>query len=538
MKTVGDRNYYYIFYFLLILLLQPQIIFSKNIIGYIPLDTRPCCEQFPKLIADIADIEILQPDTKNIGNDKRDADFNNILSWIEGADRSKCDAFIVSLDTICYGGLVQSRLNNISQEDAINRIKKCIDVLIAKNKPIYLFGSLTRVPPTYTKENASYYKEIVNALRITYKNKIEKVDRNSNGIQDLLKKIPKHEFESILRMRKRNFKIHKYIVSQLKQKKNLMYVLGQDDAKRLGPHIYESEKLMKMAKSDSISQDRFQYVQGIDQLGCTLLARALFDKYQLNPVIKIMYPNKSVPRLVNKYESIPINESVRKQLDIAGCRVVDNKKLADGFLFVNGKNSSDELLKFLQKVKKYTLNKKLCSIPDLDLDYTNKEKLGSKQTGNQELIKWLMRNEIYPVLAGYDSWNTASNTLGTAIAPLCMEILCRKLNRSCNREAHAKWMLHRALDDTGYLDVVREDARRKASKIGINRYSLSDDMKIQFEQDIREGLKKHLDKLFRENFLNYSVGDNSRLTGIKDIDIRLPWNRTFEVYIDFSFEVR
>ena len=92
-------------------------------IGFIPIDNRPVCYSLPESIAAIdKNIEIFLPEKNFLGNLFEKADIDSIFAWIETLP--ELDAFIVSLDTVAYGGLIPSRRCNDSFEQVRNRVEK------------------------------------------------------------------------------------------------------------------------------------------------------------------------------------------------------------------------------------------------------------------------------------------------------------------------------------------------------------------------------------------------------------------------------
>ena len=87
-------------------------------ICFIPIDNRPVCYNLAKDIAAIDEnIELFIPPREFLGDLTRSAGVNEIIEWIENIP--ECDAMVISLDTIAYGGLIPSRRS----PDSIDKIK-------------------------------------------------------------------------------------------------------------------------------------------------------------------------------------------------------------------------------------------------------------------------------------------------------------------------------------------------------------------------------------------------------------------------------
>ena len=94
----------------------------------IPIDNRPVCYSLAKDICAIdKSIELLLPPREMLGDLTKNADYNGIIEWLKNV--SKCDAIILSLDTIAYGGLIPSRRSRESFEEIKNRIQNLKSIL-------------------------------------------------------------------------------------------------------------------------------------------------------------------------------------------------------------------------------------------------------------------------------------------------------------------------------------------------------------------------------------------------------------------------
>ena len=89
-------------------------------ICFVPIDNRPVCYSLAKDIAAIdEDIELLTPPREFLGDLTKSARVNEILDWLENIPA--CDAMVLSLDTIAYGGLIDrksTRLNSSHIEES------------------------------------------------------------------------------------------------------------------------------------------------------------------------------------------------------------------------------------------------------------------------------------------------------------------------------------------------------------------------------------------------------------------------------------
>ena len=92
-------------------------------IGFIPIDNRPVCYTLAKDITAIdRALKLFIPPRELLGDLGHYANTDGIFDWIKTLP--ELDAFIISLDTIAYGGLIPSRRCPDSFEDIKSRVFK------------------------------------------------------------------------------------------------------------------------------------------------------------------------------------------------------------------------------------------------------------------------------------------------------------------------------------------------------------------------------------------------------------------------------
>src|SRR5580658_7718435 len=81
----------------------------------VPLDTRPAAGQFAQMIARIAGEDLRMPPYKTLGRFTTPGSPEGILAWLREQDLNHVETLIVSADMICYGGLIASRADDVSE---------------------------------------------------------------------------------------------------------------------------------------------------------------------------------------------------------------------------------------------------------------------------------------------------------------------------------------------------------------------------------------------------------------------------------------
>ncbi len=127
---------------------------------YIPIDERPCNTTVVERIAQSGeDIELCTVPRELLGYKKTPADNEDIWNWLN-KEAIHADAIILSIDMLIYGGLLPSRIHDLSWETA----SKWIDRLRSfrqsyPNLPIYASNLIMRTPKySSSDEEPDYYE--------------------------------------------------------------------------------------------------------------------------------------------------------------------------------------------------------------------------------------------------------------------------------------------------------------------------------------------------------------------------------------------
>jgi len=168
------------------------------------------------------------------------------------------------------------------------------------------------------------------------------------------------------------------------------------------------------------------------------------------------------------------------------------------------------------------------------------------QGAGEEFTEELRRRGVFPRLFGYASWNTAGNTIGTALPQGILFALAvdRLATDSAAAEriarAQMKFLLHRLIDDYAYHSLVRVEVNRRiAPAKGLNTMRLDAQGTRIIEEIVREKMRPRVAELWRDFSQRPFVMPAGQMKlalvpqALEDFTLTLPWGRTFEAEIDF-----
>lgn len=379
-------------------------------ICFVPIDNRPVCYSLAKDIAAIdEDIELFIPPREFLGDLTKSARVNEILDWLENIPA--CDAMVLSLDTIAYGGLIPSRRSPDSLEEIKARLNRLKPLL--KNKKVYAFSSIMRISNNnYNEEEKEYWKD--------WGKKI--FEYSYSGVND---GIPQAILDDYLATRKRNFEINKtYLDWGLDT-----LIFSKDDCALKGFNVDEARELERLGGKTKT---------GADEIPLTLLARAIEKEIK----VFVEFTEPEYKDCISNYEDVSIEKSVQGQLELGGFTPVQTREDADIVLVVNN---------FVEKQGEHVMGwdtkpfRKTFTPPDkpyavADVRYAN--------GADNDFVEQILPD--FPAY-GYAGWNTSANTLGSLLAGVKVKWNAKKYSD----KAFRKLQMIRLLDDWAYQANVR-----------------------------------------------------------------------------------
>lgn len=437
-------------------------------ICFIPIDNRPVCYNLAKDICAIdEDIELFIPPREYLGSLTKYANTEIIFDWLYHLP--KMDAFIISLDTLAYGGLIPSRRINDSLDEIKLRMKRLKPLI--RGKKVYAFSSIMRISNNNcNEEEKEYWKD--------WGKKIFEYSFNSSKYWHPPKTdIPKEILHDYLNTRKRNFEINKMYLEWQKEDLFDTLIFSKDDCAEFGYNVEEAKELEALG---GITKT------GADEIPLTLLARAIEKNIKIFPV----YSEPGYKDCISNYEDVSIEKSVLGQLDLGGFNVVNKEEDADIVLVINNfvEKQGELVMDWDTPLynKRFTPPSKPYAIADVR--YANGADNG--------FVNQLFKSE-YPLPEyGYAGWNTSANTIGSLLAGIKVKYMAKQYND----EAFKRLQIIRYLDDWGYQANVRSLIKEPC--------------------DIKELMHPFEGKVF------------SKLkTPIFNVDYKYPWNRKFEIEV-------
>lgn len=485
---------------------------------YLPLDERPCNYSFVKfLMEDNQEIHLATPTFTELGNKKEPADYQRIAEFLS-RECADADYLVIAIDTLLYGGIVPSRLHNLSVEEVRERLS-VLKTLKEKNPSlkVYAFSLIMRCPSYSTSEEEPDYYGQVGAEIFLY---------GQNEHKYSLGLLTKTEYEQTkqalcvcepylsdyLDRRAVNLSVLMDVLRMTGKEIDEMVIL-QDDSNPYGFTAIDQKKVRDYIQELGIHVDIYP---GGDEGGLSLLARTVCAIKGYSPKICPIYPLEESKLFIPLYEDREVYKSVEAQIRSAGGIVVDNAELADILLYCNApaciahnidrpyseQEDLRDLALFVSSMKDALCTGKNVAVADIA--YCN--------GADVKMTERMAKSFDFMDLAGYAGWNTSSNAIGTVLAQSVVHYFYGKTS------AHKRFTAERMYEDIGYCSYVRK--RVWDYEVVPMGYSY-EDTKVQ-RGEVSERIKMLLDEYMQENY-------PSMTERYQIVDCYMPWRRMFEV---------
>lgn len=485
---------------------------------FVPQDDRPVSLQYTVDTAKAAGMTVLTPPQNLISGKTYKGQADQIWNWVE-QNAGRADVMVLSTDTLIYGGLVDSRKHNLPLSTLEYRLKR-IEALKAnyKNTRIYGFGTVMRSPrasgggtePSYYADYGPTIFQIA-ALQ-------DKLDAGTltqaetQKLMSLQASVPVEYLQDWFSRRQKNMQINKGLIDEARKGVFEYFALGHDDTSQLSQSALEGRYLNQYSKG--IPRTQYGSFPGADQLGLLLMARSRTDESVEKPTFSIIYPLGGAGKTLPGYEDQTIDKTIAEHVEAVGGTMTTAGKptvllavntplstsTSESEAFGNLPMVSQATNAFVDRIQQATEQGVTVSVADIA--YNN----GSDNT----LVGAMYKRDLLYKIGAYNGWNTASNTVGYAIAQ-------GLLLKSMSPEGHRDMLTQQYLDNWAYQANIRKDIYRMQDSIRTDNVRYSGDLNSKLEEYLQERIQD-----FGETYLKVDP---------RTIKATFPWGRLFETDI-------
>ncbi|MFO7632782.1 MAG: DUF4127 family protein [Caldilinea sp.] len=553
---------------------------SKPIIAILPLDDRSVNYECLQMLGEAAGFTMLLPPKAWLGTPWRIGDMPKLHDWLL-EQASRADALIVAVDTLGYGGLVNSRRSTDSTQAVMARLACLHDIKQAQpDTNLFAFNVLMRITRgNDAEEEKAYWADYgARIFRLSY---LE--DRaamavgtaaEADEIAALRREIPPALVEDFLTGRARNHAVNRTMIDWAAAGVFDYLIIPQDDTVDYGWNIAESRRLRRYV-SEIGAADRVSIYPGTDETAMLLLARYAAQRAGFTARVRLRYSGSTSDRVITAYEDRPMTEMVKAHLGPLGGTVTDAPD-ADITLYVNAPAevqgngpeqwalaltdahiaampaiSQTALATYRQYsngaltlCEMYSVRRDLpefvrCLAHDLHAGRTCAiVDVAFVNAGDLALGELLERLPALSQLAAYGGWNTAGNTLGCVLSHAVIRHLQTQHGASPEAlAAHVRFLFLRLVEDYLFMARLRSQIAVEdlpALGLPITLGNVGEDaetVRAMVERRLGEAAASLAGKRFAGQ--RVAAGETAIvLEALALADVELPWGRLFDLTMD------
>lgn len=506
---------------------------------YVPLDERACNYIFPQQLAKLTDnIELLVPPYDKMGMLKEPADYEFIWQWIfENAP--ECEYAILSVDTLVYGNIVNSRTHHRTVEDCektldnFRKLKK-----INPELKIHAFNLVARVAGYDGAHEDPDYWDTCGRNIWRYTCLMDKIDRGQgsseerNEFADLKTKIPAEYLKDFMDRRVVDQATNLRCVDLVDENIFDVLTIPKDDTAEFGYAAIDQRAIAEKVREKDL-MDRVLVYPGADEVGCVLFTRIFDLVNHYIPRVYVRYSSVLGPTIVPKYEDRPLEESIKSQITSLGGVYEDCAQNSDCMLALNtpGKymiESSDQFHKDLTFSSHINMHEFLRYVAYYRSAYEKAVGVAEVSVCNgceNEFMAYALKAGVLHRVQAVGGWNTAQNTIGVVLAQTVIASYY-----GCFAEDPEKLL---RMEEMKVRDIVCDWLYQSnvlyrfllETKSRINPYHLGDHY-----GEAQKYFVDHLNEEIRKKFGGVYKGRKIELE-----DLRFNWDGVF--YIDFNIRL-
>lgn len=397
---------------------------------YIPLDERACNYNFPIQLAQIAgDIELIVPPRAKMGFKKTPADVQWLWKWIFEVAGS-CEYAILSVDTLIYGNIINSRIHQLTQSECLERLSGFVKLkTLFPRLKIHAFNLVARVAGyDSSQEDPDYWATHgTNIWRFTILT--DKMGRGHASKEEEIEKtllegkIPSEYLDDFLKRRKTDRLINLGCVDLVDKDTFEMLTIPKDDTAEYGYAAMDQSAIAAKVRELKL-MDRVMVYPGADEVGSVLFARIFNLIHEYTPRVYLRYSSVKGPFIIPKYEDRPLHESIKAQITSMGAILEDQAAQSDLLLAVNSPGL--KMIESLEQVDKdlsfsthINMHEFIRYISYYASAYQKPIGLAEVSVCNgceNEFSTYACITGTLEKISSFGGWNTAQNTIGLVLA--------------------------------------------------------------------------------------------------------------------------
>ncbi|MER6177910.1 DUF4127 family protein [Streptosporangium sp. NPDC001681] len=423
----------------------------------LPLDDRPVNTGHVAGLAGTAGTRLRLPPAGLLPARGVPADMDGTARWLEDA-AGDSDAVVVSVNQLAHGGFVASRrtteplARTLARLDVLRRIRAGRPEL-----PVHAFVTLMRTrksdgagaEPEYWDRHGRRFFALSEEL---YRAEHGRPDAAAHARAEIPEPFVADFFTRRMRLHAMQLACVELVAEGVV---DTLSILVEDSTVE---SVSTSEREWLEAWIGRLGLgDRISCLPGADEAGAVLTTRAALEHAGLRPRVAVACLDPDALGRIAAYEDVAVRDTITDQVAAIGAVLVEDAAQADLVLAVHPpglpprdwcsgpdqpERPGDDAVCLAGRARDLLDAGRPVAVADV----------ADANGADPALVMALRDAGLLRRLAGYAAWNTAGNTIGSALAQGCSRLLAADDRQLAE---HARTLTHRLLDDWGYQTSAR-----------------------------------------------------------------------------------
>ena len=240
----------------------------------LPVDSRPCNTQFIARMGAWAGVECVFPRPEEMDAFKTPAPYGGSRAFLL-RELPRCDFALVSLDHWCYGGLLASREEGISQEEALSRVRELSDILSRFSAvPAYMSSIIQRSSiSALSQGDLAAYQAMTDYSVHADRWDVFGLPSDRERMREAESRLPAGLLDRVLRVRERNVQVNLAAVDLAAAGRVASLSLLQEDCQPFGLPRRDQRRILAGMAEKNVKNAYLR--NGADEAGALSLGAAL-----------------------------------------------------------------------------------------------------------------------------------------------------------------------------------------------------------------------------------------------------------------------
>jgi Protein of unknown function (DUF4127) len=317
---------------------------NRNIV-LVPLDDRPATSKYPQKIAEIGGWSLLLPTRKWLGQYRDPGNPEEIRKWLKSRDLPAPRMALFSIEMLVYGGLLASRENKVTLDEA----RKRLDILrdfhgYRPQADIYAFSGITRLEPNPVPTTFAWRSKLTRWGELKAADATQADPALAAELAQLEREIDAKVISDFTAIRKRNLDINMAALDLVKRGVIDQLLFSQEDPRPRGLHR-EDESILRQRIKEMGLENRVRIERSADETSSLLLSRLVLESAKQTVRIKPVYSSERARKVEFPSEGMSLEERVEQHVRASGASLARDGEASDYLLYINARETSGEEFK-------------------------------------------------------------------------------------------------------------------------------------------------------------------------------------------------